>query len=294
MTVYKAGKDNLGLDLNRWQLKPNVMKLRIISLFFLFAAVVLSCNKEEPLVTTPAYIPVLSKVLIDNQPYYEYLYNAGNLISEELSRFDLTVHHYNTMNQLVSSDYSVDNAILNTDIIGIETIADQSGIIDPDQAQLVGTVNYEYSNNKLIKSVYSRPTEGNSEYSEFSYSGSDRIKKRTLYWEDKIVGYIEYSYDSKGNIIVESLYNVGSTGVSELSTTTKYEFDSNPNPYKSFNKLMMPGINTNVNNIIKETYTIPTSDEKGGETILVTQYSYVYDALGYPILKDGNIVFSYI
>ena len=69
-------------------------------------------------------------------------------------------------------------------------------------------------------------------------------------------GYIDYLYDYKGNLIKEILYDISETGVAELSTTTKYLFDSKQNPYQSFKSLMIPGIYTNRNNIIKEIYTV--------------------------------------
>lgn len=183
---------------------------------------------------------------------------------------------------------SVDPLVLGTTLI-------QKGIVILNQAQNVGTVRYDYnSNDQLIKTTFTRPSATNSEYSEFSYDGNNRISRKTLFWENKITGYVDYSYDSKGNLDKESLFNIPSTGIAELSTTSKYEFDDQENPYKSFNKLMLPGINTNRNNIIKETYTIRSSADAKFENIQVIETTWEYNAFGYPVKKNANIEFSYI
>ena len=167
------------------------------------------------------------------------------------------MHHYNARNQVVSTDYYGNNGILNSDPNIFQTALSQDVMVTPDNGSKEGTFNYEYNDNEqLIKSTYSRTSSVNSEYSEFSYDVNNRISTQTLYWNNKKTGYIDYTFDGKGNLIKENLYNLSATGVAELSTTTQYEFDNKQNPYQSFSKLMTPGINTNQNNIIKETYTI--------------------------------------
>jgi hypothetical protein len=90
------------------------------------------------------------------------------------------------------------------------------------------------------------------------------------------------------------LYNLSSAGVTELITTTQYDFDSEKNPYLAPSKLMIPGINSNRNNIIKETYTIHLSTDQGSDDVQVTETSYTYNKMGYPVTKNGNTSFIYI
>lgn len=271
------------------------MKLKIFSLFFFLTAIFFSCKKDDQLPIPEPPAPILSKVIVDNKTYYEYSYNNSNLISEEKSKFDFTIHNYNSKNQLISSEYYIDKDILSVDPLVLGTTLIQKGIVILNQAQNVGTVRYDYnSNDQLIKTTFTRPSATNSEYSEFSYDGNNRISRKTLFWENKITGYVDYSYDSKGNLDKESLFNIPSTGIAELSTTSKYEFDDQENPYKSFNKLMLPGINTNRNNIIKETYTIRSSADAKFENIQVIETTWEYNAFGYPVKKNANIEFSYI
>jgi hypothetical protein len=89
------------------------------------------------------------------------------------------------------------------------------------------------------------------------------------------------------------LYSVTSAGIPELSTTTQYEFDNNKNSFRSFYKLMIPGINTNSNNIIKETLTIHFIAEQLPDKVQITATSYTYDSRGYPIRKNSTDEFIY-
>ena len=270
------------------------MKLKLIYINLIFIAILLSCEKDKKLITGNPDIPMLRKVIIADQPYYEYLYNDANLLSEEKSKLDLTMHYYNYKNQLDITDYYWDTAILSSSLQVLGTALNRKEWFNPDNAVKGGSVKYEYNNNEqLIKTTFYRPSVIYSEYSEFIYDNNDRISRQTLFWENKLLGYIDYLYDVKGNLIKETLYNIPSTGIAELSNTTEYEFDNNQNPYKSFNRLMTPGICTNQNNIIKETYTIHYRVDHGAEKVMITETSYEYNAMGYPVRKNGNIEYEY-
>jgi YD repeat-containing protein len=114
-----------------------------------------------------------------------------------------------------------------------------------------------------------------------------------MYWDNAATGYIDYSYDAKGNLTRESLYNLPVSGAAELLTTTDYIFDNESNPYKATCKLMVPGINTNQNNITKMTYTIHLSSSVGPDNVQTTETAYEYNAKGYPISVNGNTTFVY-
>jgi hypothetical protein len=114
-----------------------------------------------------------------------------------------------------------------------------------------------------------------------------------MYWADAASGYIDYSYDSKGNLAKEMLYNLPATGVAELITTTQYEFDNKLNPYKVYNKSLIPGIATNQNNITKVTCTIKINPAQGSDKVQITQDTYTYNNAGYPITKNANTTYIY-
>jgi hypothetical protein len=276
------------------------MKLKITTCCLLFVAIIFSCKKEDLSTGISTGNPgntqalVLNKVLIDNQSAYEYLYNDSNLLTTEKSKFDFTINHYNTLGQLSSTDYYGNDDVLSNDAQVVQAAMNSSVWVTPVNGVNGGSLSYEYSNNgQLTKTIYSRPQLISSEYSEFSYNAGNRINKQTMYWDNIATGYIDYSYDGKGNMIKETLYNLPLTGAAELITTTQYEFDSKLNPYKSVNKLPIPGVDTNPNNIIKETYTIHLAQGQGADKAQVTQTTYIYNTSGYPIAKNGNTTYVY-
>jgi hypothetical protein len=276
------------------------MKLKITTFCLLFVAIFFSCKKEDLSTglssgnsgNTAALI--ISKVLIDNQCANEYMYNDSNLVTTVKSKFDFTIHHYNALGQLSSTDYYGNDDILSSDAQVVQAAMNSSVWVTPANGVNGGSLTYIYNNTgQLIKTTYSRPLLTNFEYSEFTYDAKNKISRQTMYWDNSATGYIDYSYDSKGNMIKEMLYNLPSSGTAELITTTQYEFDSKLNPYKSFSKTLSPGIDTNPNNILKETYTIHLSQNQGTDKAQITQTTYTYNTMGYPITKNGNISYIY-
>jgi hypothetical protein len=276
------------------------MKLKITFCFLLFVTIIFSCKKEDLSnglssgKNPNASVPILSKVLVDNQSAYEYVYNDSSLLTTEKSKFNFNLNHYNALGLLVSTDYYGNDAVLSNDAQVFQACISSADWVTSATGVKGGTLSYVYNNKaQLIKTLYSRPVSTNSEYSQFTYDASGKINKQTMYWDDAATGYIDYSYDGKGNLIKQMLYNLPSTGVSELITTTQYEFDSKSNPYKLPGKLLIPGISTNQNNIIKETYTIHIIPAQGSDKVLITQNSYTYNTLGYPVTKNGNTTYIY-
>jgi hypothetical protein len=276
------------------------MKLKIISFCLLFVTIFFSCKKEDlsnglNSGNTPATsLPALSQVLIDNQSAYEYVYNDSSQLTTEKSKFNFNLNHYNALGQLVSTDYYGNDAILSSDAQVVQAAMSSTAWVTSASGVKGGTLSYVYNDKgQLIKTSYSRPVSGSTEYSDFSYDASGRINKQTMYWADAATGYIDYSYDNKGNLIKEMLYNLPSAGVAELITTTQYEFDSKLNPYKLSSKFLIPGASTNLNNVIKETYTIQINPAQGSNKVQITQNSYTYNALGYPVTENGNTTYIY-
>ncbi len=270
------------------------MKFKIFSFCLVLVSIFISCKKEPLSIVANSNLALLSKVMSDNQSSYEYIYNSLNLITEEKSKFDFTLHHYNSNNQLVSSDFYGNDDILSNNLQIYQTAMNRADWVTLINGSKGGTITYEYNGNaQLVKTTYTRPSSTCSEYSLFSYDVNNRINRQMMYWETIETGYIDYSYDGKGNLITEALYNLPTTGVAELITTTQYAYDNQQNPFKSFRQLTIPGINTNVNNIIKETYTINSKTEQASNKIQITDNLYAYNANGYPISKNGNVTYVY-
>jgi hypothetical protein len=273
------------------------MRIKLITSVLFFASAFLSCNKEELSNTGSSgntYLPILSKVLIDNQSVNEYSYTALNLISQEKSKYDFTVNTYNDKGLLVTSEYYGNDDLLSSDLKIFETAMNKNEWVTPENGKKVSIITYEYNTNgQLLKSTYSLPSSGSSEYSVFTYDNNNRISRQTMYWENAATGYIDYSYDGKKNLIKEILYSMQPNGTAELSTTTTYSFDSQLNPYKPTSRLLVPGINTNLNNIIKETYTIHLPSGQGPDKVQIYETSYVYNGMGYPVSKNNNVTYVY-
>jgi hypothetical protein len=276
-----------------------VMKQKTLLLCLILITIFYSCKKEEigtsgnSANTNTDYVAVLGKVLVDNQSAYEYQYNDSNLIVQEKSKYDFTSYNYKK-GLLVSSDSYGNDDVLSNDIQVFQAAINKKEWVTPDNGKKGGTITYSYDNNGLlIKSTYTRPSAASSEYSEFSYNSSKRIAKQTMYWDNVATGYIDYTYDGSGNLVKEMLYNLPASGPAELITTTQYTFDNAPNPYKSTRSLMIPGVNTNKNNIIKEVYTIKVDPAQGADKVQTTETTYSYNAMGYPATKNGNISFVY-
>jgi len=107
-----------------------------------------------------------------------------------------------------------------------------------------------------------------------------------MYWENELSHYIDYIYDESGNLINETKYRVLSTGITELLTTTEYEYDNMHNPFLAFKRLMSPSKYTNANNIVKEIYTIHFEVDGITGKVQITENSYEYNDEGYPIKKN--------
>jgi YD repeat-containing protein len=276
------------------------MNIKIITFCLFFVSIFFSCKKEQigntnnTGINGSSNIPLLSKVLVDKQSTYEYTYNDSNLISQEKSKFNLAIYTYNDKSQLVTTDYYANANVLSSDPTIYQAALNSTAWVTSTSGVNGGTMSYEYnSTGQLTKTTYSTPLSATSESSEFTYDANNRVSRQTMYWGTTVTGYIDYTYDGQGNLVQDMLYNMPSPGVTELFTTTQYEFDSKLNPYKGINKSMLPGINTNPNNIVKETYTIHVSSDLGSDNVQTTATTYTYNTAGYPVSKNGNTSYVY-
>ena len=278
--------------------KFKIMKIKIITFCLFLVAILLSCKKED--IThgtgsaTAPYIPVLSKVLVDNQSASEFLYNDTNMIWQEKTRLDLTIHHYNTKGQLVTSEYYGNDDVLSSDQSVSQTAMTQAAWVTSASGKKIGIITYEYNaNGQLTKSTTTHPLITCTEYSLYTYDTNNRISRQSMYWDEVATGYIDYAYDIKGNLANETLYSIPITGDPVAINSTKYSFDGAPNPYRMNSKLPVPGINSNINNIVRETNTIYLPAALGPNNVSITENTYTYNTLGYPVSKNGNITFVY-
>lgn len=271
--------------------KTNTMK-KIVFLF-LFSLAFFSCEKDGPLIVENTDIPLISKVVIGNETYMRYSYNHANLLTEEKSKFTYTKHNFNSNNLLSSSDFYVDPAMYSSDWSVVEASMKRKEWVNPTNTHKSLTQLFQYAEqDQTFKVTYSRPSTSNSEYSVFTIE-NDRIRKQIMYWQNAMSFIIDYVYDEKGNLTQESKYYISSTGVSELWTTTEYEYDNMKNPFQAFKRLKFPSKYTNPNNITKETYTLHFDVDQFTQKVQVTNNNYEYNDKGYPIKVNGKAEYVY-
>jgi hypothetical protein len=264
-----------------------------IALMLSCAFILSSCEKEKQLIVENTGIPLISKVLIDGVSYYEYTYNNANLLNEEKSKFHYTRHNYNDNNLLTTSEFYIDPATFSSDLHVIEASMNRKEWVNPDNTAKSLTQTFDYCRDgKSARITYIRPSVSDSEYSEFTFE-NERISRQTMYWQNVISFYIDYIYDGKGNLIKESKYHVSSTGITELWTTTEYEYDNMHNPFLAFKRLLTPGKYTNPDNITKETYTLNFDVDPSVEKVHITENSYEYNDKGYPVKVNGVTEYVY-
>ena len=270
------------------------MKRNILILPFLFILILFSCKKEKingGTDTVKTVIPLLTEVLINNQPLYKYTYNDSTFIIEEQCKYYISLYNYDR-NQISSAEYYENENVLSKDSLTYTKAINNSAWVTMGNGINGGNLSYAYNlKGQLIQTKFSSPQSLDTlDYSEFLYDNKNRITRQTVYLNATNVGYVDYTYDGNGNLTSESLYYQSSSGTAELITKIDYNFDSKHNPYKSLSNLILPGINTNTNNIIQETRTIHLL---ASDTIIVTKNTYAYNLYGYPSTKNGNVLFNY-
>ena len=265
-------------------------KFLLILFAFLFW---ISCEKDS-LLENSGGSTLLKQVLIEGKVYYEYTYNKLGLVVEEKSKFHYTKHVYNGKNQLVQSDSYWDERIASSSSYVLEEAMNRTEWVSPENTEKDVYSTFQYKRNgQLEKRTTYRINNDNSSYSLFAYDKQRRIARRTSYTDGKATLYDEYSYDSIGNLIKMERFNILGNGSAELRTTHEYEFDNKHNPYYSLKGLLIPGQNTNPNNITKDIYTLHFEVDDFIDPIQITEYSYDYNSEGYPVRNNYSFEFIY-
>ncbi len=267
--------------------------MRKIAMMLTFTLVFFSCEKDKQIIVENTDIPLISKVLIGGETYMEYSYNSANLVTEEKNKFRYTKHNYNDMNQLVKSDFYWDMSVASSNSTVLEAAMNRKEWVTPDNTPKSISHSLEYnSESQLIRKSYIRPSSNTPDYQKFLYE-NDRIVKITGYYNNSISGYTNYTYDDNGNITKQMKYIVSPAGITELATTTEYEYDNMHNPFQSFKRLTTLGVFTNPNNITKETYTLNFDVDPSIEKVQITVNTYEYNDKGYPIKVNGVTEYVY-
>jgi hypothetical protein len=267
--------------------------MKNLTFSFLFLLILSSCEKDNQLIVENSDIPLITKILIGDETYMEYSYDRSNLVIEEKSKLHYTKHNYNDRNLLISSEYYLDPGMFSSSSYVVQASLSRTEWVNPDNTAKSLTRSFDYDgDDRLTRITYTRPSANNNEYCEYKFEDSGIIRQ-TMFWQGSISGYIDYVYDDRGNLQKETKYLVLSDGVTELMTTTEYEYDNMKNPYFAFKRLMTPGKYTNPNNIIKTTYKIHFEVDAWIEKTQVTENKYQYNRLGYPVKVNDEVTYVY-
>jgi YD repeat-containing protein len=235
-------------------------------------------------------MPLLWKEVFAEDLYFEYSYNESNLLHERKTKWSYTRYSYNDDHQLVSYEMYEDLRIASSDWSTLQAAMNRTDWVSPKNTEISGRATYSYNDNKLTKITVTRLPGGASHYVMFEYDNNDMISKQTFYFNNQPSGFLEYSYDERGNLTVVT-HKDFVNGSPVVSSTEQFEFDDKNNPYKAFKRLLKPGEYTNENNIIKKTLTLYI-DVAGVDKIQVTESRYEYNLKDYPI-KKGDVRFEY-
>jgi len=269
----------------------------MISFKYRFISVVLvllsSCSNDD---FSDEYTngTLLSEVRVGNEVYYRYTYTEADIILEEKSKFHYSKYQYNSNNQLIISEHYWDERIASSSSGTLESAMQRTEWVNPGNTKKDSYFSFEYQKSgTLEKRIVHRLNNNTSSFDLFSYNKQGKIDRRTWYDDDKESGFDTYSYDERGNLIKKERFHILNNGSHELQTTTEYEFDNKNNPYFSLRSLLIPGQNTNVNNIVKETYTLHFEVDKFIQPVQITEYSYEYNLMDYPVKRSDGWEFIY-
>lgn len=269
------------------------MRIKPFAILFAFVFMFFACGKDiQPENQQEGFL--LKQLFIEGELYSEFNYNNAGLIVEEKSKFHYTKHSYNNRNQLLQSDHYWDLRIASSSSNVVQQAMERTEWVTPENTAKDSYNNFQYnSDGQLTKRTTFRVNSGSESFDRFSYNSNNQIQKRTWYRDNKESGYDLFFYDKRGNLKKQQRFYILENGEHSLQTTTEYEFDDKHNPYFSFRRLLIPGQNTNVNNIVKETYTLHFEVDKFIQPVQTTEYSYEYNSLDYPVKRSDGLEFIY-
>lgn len=267
------------------------MKTSIIIFILLITTSLFSCE-EKTFNELTGEGTLLKEIIAEGEINFKYTYNDANLVKEEKSKYHYTEHIYNSKNQLKQTNHYFDISIASSNSAVLQEALDRTEWVTPENTERSSYVTFEYiTNGKLTASTIHRANNINDR-STYEYH-NDLIKKRILHNEGQVSAMEVYFYDENDNVIKLEKYSYISGSQPVLTSTNEYFFDDNNNPYLSFKALMIPGKHTNKNNITKEIYTIYSLTDGSVEDVQTSEYSYNYNAKGFPVKRSDGIEYTY-
>lgn len=247
--------------------------LLIIVAFLCFT----NCNKADKFEDLYNSTTLLSQVNSGESAIQGFTYNRNYLINESTEPFRYKRFSYNAQDVLIKAEeaYSFNP-------FSCVMIPGQSSETDPRKAKISVYSEFQYDNalrlikksNYFINNTHPQLTS----YQTYDYENNRIVKLSLFNPQGQLTQYHDYIYDDNGNITRDDRYM--STSVIKLVNTMIYEFDNKNNPYYVFACEGEPGLYTNRNNIIKETFVSYNGTAESRTTRLNV---YEYNTLDYPV-----------
>jgi hypothetical protein len=192
------------------------------------------------------------------------------------------------------TNYYEDHGIYSSLAITADSAWNRKEWVNPENTDISACKYYEFNEkDQLYKSTINRFHTNFESYSIFHYNDQGRIEKQIFYYQDTSDSYLNYIYDSLGNLTLKEHYIGYKDGLPFLSNKTEYYFDNKNNAYKAFESLNVPGMYSNINNIVKEVYTLFSDVDGSVEDVRIRENSYEYNELDYPVRKNEEVEFFY-
>ena len=273
--------------------KNNFVRMKRIVFFSTIIVLFLglcSCKKDEKTAEKPVKDGTIVRfVLNGNSPVQELTYTNDGRISEMIESFSYKKYRYNSQHQLEKLELAYS-------ISPFSCAMPQGGAIregdDPRKAKVTQYFEFNYTGGKLEKSSSFYIVDNNPKlysYQTYHYR-NDTITKISVYNPDGLLMNYQTFTIVNGNVMRDDSYIVENGINVRLIYSNEYEYDTKNNPYQVFACEGTPGVNTNKNNIIKQTMIYYN---QGAETRSVIETSYEYNAYGYPSTA-GELDFLYI
>ncbi|MBD0259810.1 MAG: hypothetical protein ICV83_29175 [Cytophagales bacterium] len=240
-------------------------------------ALLSSCNDRENPGPGPAASPKLKKLAYTQNDFQEFTYSTDGLLSRYRSQWNFVEGEDGQLKNFFV-DFHYDNGKKLKEL----TFANGGGPVKYvyEGNVLKKTEEYDHKGRLVITHYYTfggnRLTEVRDVINDLD-DQSQRQLKRT------------YEYDAKGNLTAQREYylNVGTEAFVQTEVTTFEGYDDKKNPEGQLDVYpYLPHVRLRVNNPARKTRTATTN---GSRVTWIEEYTYEYNAEGYPLKKVTKI-----
>ena len=255
--------------------------------YFCLASIILilisSCKKDDFEVNNFNDNDFIKSEVSNDNNTSNYKYNAIGKIAETEGIYFYNKYMYDNDGKLISCETAEDPSMFSSSLP-----TEKTELMTEENSSISSRQIFKYGENGRLSEIenYLKTEDKFELRSKQSFEFIDKkIVKRNLHNENGVITQFNvYEYDKNGNVKNEKYYSYLFTEstLPKLMSETTFKFDNKKNPFKIFNELGNPGLNTNSNNII-ETNLTRHEEIPGFEKYSTSTTSYEYNRNDYPI-----------